>query len=123
MELNDRIKQARKSSGLTQETLANQIGLTRVYYCRVETGRETPSERTLKDIARITHVNYDWLKDETGEPLPDDVNATALAASAIIENDTPFYSLVVDVIRAYSSLPPADKEAVDRLINGLKNKG
>lgn len=52
---------------MTQDALAKEIGLTRNYVNLIENGKETPSSRTVSDIARILNVNETWLRTGEGE--------------------------------------------------------
>lgn len=47
-----RIKQFRKCKGLSQITLANQIGVTREHLSAIENGHKQPSISLLKKIAK-----------------------------------------------------------------------
>lgn len=65
--MKDRIRQLRKSLGLTQTEFAEKLGFTMVFICQVETGAKIPSERTIADIARVFNVNVEWIKTGEGE--------------------------------------------------------
>ena len=66
--MKNRIKQIRKDSeNDSQEKFAKSLGLSRTFIAQVETGTNTFSERTIKDICRIYNVNEEWLKNGTGE--------------------------------------------------------
>jgi transcriptional regulator with XRE-family HTH domain len=55
-ELGDKIRRARKSSGLTQQALASLISLTRVSVTNIEMGRQKLMLHTLFDIAGALKV-------------------------------------------------------------------
>jgi len=55
-ELGDKIRRARKSSGLTQQALASLISLTRVSVTNIEMGRQKLMLHTLFDIAGALNV-------------------------------------------------------------------
>ncbi len=58
-----RIKKYRHEAGLTQEDLAEKIGVSRVYVGYVEQGRNTPSLEVLEKIAKSFKVDVgDLLK-------------------------------------------------------------
>lgn len=52
-----RIKKYRSDKGLTQEDLAEKVGVSRVYIGYVEQGRNTPSLETLEKIAKSLKVS------------------------------------------------------------------
>ncbi len=54
--LGKKIKQRRKKLGLTQETLAHKIRISRVYMGYIEQGRYAPSLMVLEKIARVLKV-------------------------------------------------------------------
>ena len=50
------IKKARKKSGLTQEEVANKVGVHVSYYSRIERGVVNPSIEVLENIANALKV-------------------------------------------------------------------
>jgi len=51
-----KIKKYRNEKGLTQEDLAEKVGVSRVYIGYVEQGRNTPSLEILEKIAKALNV-------------------------------------------------------------------
>lgn len=51
----------RRAAGLTQESIAQQLGLDRSSYTYYETGVSTPTVATLKQLADIFGVSVDYL--------------------------------------------------------------
>lgn len=66
--INERIKEVRKSKGLSQKEFAERIGLRSNSIAVIETGRRNPSERTIKDICEAFAISEEWLKYGKGEP-------------------------------------------------------
>ncbi len=68
--LSDRIKSSRKLAKLTQEKLANDVGVSRVAITQWESG-ETKSIEAVNLIraAKAMNVNPEWLATGEGEPL------------------------------------------------------
>jgi transcriptional regulator with XRE-family HTH domain len=58
-----RIKKFRNDRGLTQEDLAEKVGVSRVYIGYVEQGRNTPSLEILEKIAKSLRVKLSDLVD------------------------------------------------------------
>lgn len=52
-----RIKKFRNEMGLTQEELAEKVGVSRVYIGYVEQGRNTPSLEILEKITKALRVS------------------------------------------------------------------
>lgn len=54
--LQKKIRKYRKEAGLTQEELADKVGIGRVYMGYIEQGRSVPSLEVLEKIARVLKV-------------------------------------------------------------------
>ena len=59
--ISKRIKKLRGELGLTQEDLAEKVGVSRVYIGYVEQGRNTPSLEILEKIAKSLKVKLSEL--------------------------------------------------------------
>lgn len=57
----ERLKKERKKSGLTQEDVAKQLGITRSAYTYYETDKTQPSLETAAKLADIFKVSLDYL--------------------------------------------------------------
>lgn len=57
----DRLKSARKSIGLSQQSLAKKLFITQQAYAQYETGRSTPNPEMIKKIANCLNVSSDYL--------------------------------------------------------------
>ena len=67
--INERIKQIRKESGLTQSQFAEQIGLKQNSIALLESGKRMPSDQTILSICREFRVQQEWLRTGEGEPF------------------------------------------------------
>lgn len=67
MSLEQRLKEIRKACGLTQQALADRIGLKQNTIATYEIGRLQPSDRTISDICHELNVNETWLRTGEGE--------------------------------------------------------
>ena len=65
--MKNRIKKIRKELDLTQQKLAEKIGVQRNTVAMYEMGKTTPSEAIILSICREFNVNERWLRDGTGE--------------------------------------------------------
>lgn len=79
----ERIKQVRKSLGLTQQEFGSRIGIKKASISTIESGKSNPSAQTLLSICREFGVCEEWLRDGTGEMFQE--QATATACSSINE--------------------------------------
>jgi transcriptional regulator with XRE-family HTH domain len=64
-----RLKQFRKSIGLTQGEFGNRIGMSDVAISHMESGRTALSNQNLKLISLTFGIREEWLKDGRGEML------------------------------------------------------
>lgn len=65
--MNERIKELRKSLGLTQQVFADKINIPRNNIAGYETGKRSPSDAVVSLICREFNVNEDWLRSGAGE--------------------------------------------------------
>lgn len=65
--MQNRVKKVRQSLGLSQESFGNSLGVTKTAICGIEAGRRSLTEQMAKAICREFNVNYDWLKEGTGD--------------------------------------------------------
>lgn len=77
METGDRIKRARKKSGLTQKQLGESLGVSAAMIAQYETGVRNPKFETLQKIANILCVSVTDLIESIsiGPMTEDDINA------------------------------------------------
>lgn len=59
--ISQNIKQTRLERGLTQEKVAELVGISAVYYCQIELGNKSPSLETIINIADAMQVSIDAL--------------------------------------------------------------
>lgn len=65
--MKNRIKQIRKALDLTQQKMADSLGVQRNTIAMYEMGRTTPSDAIVRSICREFNVNQEWLDSGTGE--------------------------------------------------------
>ena len=71
IELADRLRIARRRTGLEGAQFADIVGLSRVTVSKYENGHVTPQLHNLRAWAEVTGVDFDWL--ETGKaPIRED---------------------------------------------------
>ncbi|REK54752.1 MAG: transcriptional regulator [Thermobacillus sp.] len=58
------LKEAREQRSLTQETVAENAGISRSYYTSIESGMKTPSVEVAKSIAETLGFNWTLFFDE-----------------------------------------------------------
>ena len=61
----DKIRQAREAKGLSQEYMAEQLGISQPAYCNLENGKLKPKPQRLAEIARLLDADVQaWLADD-----------------------------------------------------------
>lgn len=65
MSFSEQLKKARVEAGLTQQQVADAIGITNSTYCGYETGKRQPDVEKIRQIAKLLHTSGDRLL-ETG---------------------------------------------------------
>lgn len=78
----DKIALLREKRGLTQEDLANKIGISRASLSHYEKNRREPDYTTMTKLADFFHVSVDYLLGRTSEPT----QVTDMAIRDLSEN-------------------------------------
>ena len=106
--LNDRIKELRKTLGLSQESFGEKIGITKSSVSGFENGSRNPSEQTIKSICREYNVDYFWLTEGTGEMF------TNLPETLIDEVAEEYDLSDLDklLVKRYMQLPPEKRKVI-----------
>lgn len=63
MEFYEELKAARIKAGLTQQQIADEIGITKSAYCGYETAKRNPDPQRIKQLAKVLHISADTLLD------------------------------------------------------------
>lgn len=63
----ERVKELRKTLGLTLEKFGQPLGVKKNAISQIEKGRNGLTEQITKGICREFNVNEDWLRNGTGE--------------------------------------------------------
>lgn len=101
MAFSENLRAARKAAGLTQQQVADRIGVTKSTYCNYEKGKREPDVLKIWEIVRVLGVSGDDLLD-TGF---DEKKAPSLSDEAL------------EVARGYEDLDHWGKVAVRELLD------
>ena len=85
MTLSGKILYCRKRAGLSQEALAEKLGVSRQAVSKWETGEAVPELSKLVLLAAAFGVTTDWLLSES-EPEPEPIEPPASSAAGTAEN-------------------------------------
>ena len=119
MTVNERIKEIRKSNGLTMDKFGECIGVTKAAISKIEKGQRGVTDQMIKSICREFGYNEEWLRDgiEPKKPVIDeDIEYGQICAELGITD-----SRAKQIILNYGRFSPEDKklfwEYIDRLID------
>lgn len=107
-----RLRTARRSAGLTQKELAEQLGVESITVSRWERGVTTPSLPRLRRIAELTETTVSDLVR-----APDAATAHAVELSALREELAETRELVNRVARALEHLAVAQRDRDSRPVS------
>ena len=114
MKLSMRVRKARHQAELTQQALADRMGVTRGAVANWECADAVPAARRMGRIAKVTGVSYEWLATGRGAMLPElgfeDPKTPAIDADFV---DDPVERQLLDTFRMASMR--ARKAALDTL--------
>ena len=77
--MNTRIKAVRKTLGLTLDKFGERLGISNSACSALETGKNKPSEQTIRAICREFGVNEIWLRTGAGEKFRPEEESEELA--------------------------------------------
>lgn len=116
--MNERIKQLRKTLGLTQQEFAERIGITRNAVANYETGRNEPIGSVLNLIYNEYNVNPDWLRNGSGEMFIEPATFSLDEyAQANKLNKTE-----ISIIRGFMELNPDTRQAIYNVFSNAFNE-
>lgn len=117
-----RIKHLRKEIlNKTQQDFGSQIGLKPNSVSDIESGKNNPTEQTIKAICREFAVSEDWLRDNKGDWQ---IRRTRSQEIGIFANEVmnlPDENIKKRLIEALTKLDSKDWEAIERIADKLLN--
>ena len=122
--MNERIKEVRKSLGLTLEKFGKSLGVTKVAISNIENGNRGVTDQMFLSVCRVYNVNEDWLRNGTGEMFNKPSDEVGYYAEFLLEQDdmdSGLRLLIIDMIKAYVDLDDISKEVFMRYVNNLKD--
>lgn len=70
MSFAENLKKARLSAGMTQQQVADKMGITKSTYCGYETEKRQPDVQKIKQLSEILGVPSDYLLETENAPIP-----------------------------------------------------
>ena len=81
MKLSEKILYSRKRAGLSQEALADMVGVSRQAVSKWETGEALPETAKLAALGAALGVSVDWLLSDSEPEEPEEEPAAFVAAA------------------------------------------
>lgn len=119
--MKDRIKKIRIDNKLSMEKFGERIGITKASVSRIESGENNPSDQTIILICKEFGVNKEWLLTGIGETYDVPEDEVSAVVSDLLEEDNPFYDLIVGIMKTYQKLDSKSQEALKNLGKELLN--
>lgn len=116
--MKDRIKAVREHYHLTMEAFGARIGIKKSSVSLLESGKNDPSERTIKSICREFNVNEIWLRTGDGDMFDQD-------QPSILSRLADEYKLTAreqSALSAFLELSESDRAAIMRYVDKLVEK-
>ena len=118
--MNERIKELRKSLGLTQLEFGEQVGVKANTIGNYEIGLRTPSDAVIRAICREFNVNENWLRTGEGEMFnPQDEKLAAFVGSLVADDSDPFKRRMVELL---ADLTPEEWKLLEKMAEQLTKK-
>ena len=97
---NDRIKEARKSLGLTQDKFGERLGVGRSAISNIEAGSRGVTDQIRLSVCREFNVNEDWLRTGEGSMFsePDEDEEITKFLGDILSDQPDFRRRLVSVL-------------------------
>ena len=115
--MNERIKELRKSLGLTQLEFGEQVGVKANTIGNYEIGLRTPSDAVIRAICREFNVNENWLRTGEGEMFnPQDEKLAAFVGSLVADDSDPFKRRMVELL---ADLTPEEWKLLEKMAERL----
>jgi transcriptional regulator with XRE-family HTH domain len=106
--LAQRLRESREYLGLSQETVAEHLGIPRASVSAMEAGKRKVSSIELRDLARLYRTSVEYLLGE--EPAEEDpvVGALYRTASDLKQEDREQVLRFAEFLRAAGAAPPSE---------------
>lgn len=119
--MNERIKEVRKSLGLTQQEFADRIGVKRNTVATYEGGRNIPIDSVVSLICKEFNVNEEWLRTGEGEMFQD-LSQGELAARVVGEALADDNKFIQSVFISLGKLTPTEWKVVEKFITSIEEE-
>lgn len=119
----ERVKELRKSLGLTLEKFGERLGVGKTAISKIEKGENNLSDQMFKSICREYGVREEWLRSGEGDPFgaqTKNQRILAFANQVMADEDASFRNRLVD---ALSRLDESEWETLEKIALDVVNRG
>jgi transcriptional regulator with XRE-family HTH domain len=110
----ERVREVRKTLGLTLEKFGEKIGMKKNSVSQIENGKNNVTDANVKAICREFNVDYIWLTTGEGEMFVDSDDDFIEKIDRIMAGES---DIRKNAIKALVNASTEDIEALDRLID------
>lgn len=126
----NRLRKARNRVGLTQDEVANKLGVTRSVIARYESGTNDPPTENIIKMAEMYGVSADWLLCLTNDPRPvEEITETHRRIEEALSDDPNAEELLSfwrelkereDLFLLFKQVRPLSNDSIRRVIRVIK---
>lgn len=117
--MNERIKELRKSLGLTLEKFGSNLGVGKTAISKIEKGENNVTDQMFLAICREYNVNPTWLETGTGPMFLERSEDDEYAEAARKLSSDP---LIVSCLVEYAKLRPEEQAIIHKYITNLLSR-
>ena len=120
--MKDRLKELRKALHLTQQKLADKLGVKQNTIAQYEMGRNEPSDAVIVSICREFGVSEDWLRNGNGDmfiPMTRDEEIASFIGGVQADVDDTFKKRFIS---ALAKLSTEEWKAIEHLMENMINE-
>ena len=114
--MNERIRELRKTLGLTLEKFGANLGVGKTAISKIESGDRGLTDQMFLSVVREYNVNPDWLRNGTGPMFLDAPDQNDFMTAAAGLSDDP---LVVSFLVEYAKLRPDEREVIKKYVDNI----
>ena len=111
-----RVREIRKTLGLTLEKFGERLGVGKTAVSKIEHEQCALTDQMVKSICREFSISEEWLRTGSGNmriPVEDEA---AAAVSDLVEKSNPLYDVIKGIMVAYQKLDGPSREVIDQFI-------
>lgn len=110
--MNERIKELRKTLGLSGEKFGESLGLTKMAISNIENGRYNVTDQTIKFICLSYNVNENWLRTGDGSMF----NQSDNGFFSDLKKQYSLTDFQINLVKSYLKLTDKERASIDNFI-------